>query len=53
MLKTNLKVENYNGPFLTKKVVRKGYCRDGSLGLAWDCVKVSQMTPFYTTHKQK
>ena len=42
-------LKNYSGPFLTKKVVKKRVLREWSLGLAWDLVKVSQMTPFYTT----
>ena len=42
-------MKNYSGPFLAKKVVKKGYCGNWSLGLAWDRVKVSQITPFYTT----
>ena len=32
-----------------KKLVKKEYCENESLGLAWDHMKVSQMTPLYTT----
>ena len=42
-------LKNHSGSYLTKEVVKKGYCRNESLGLAWDRVEVSQMTLFYTT----
>ena len=41
--------KNYSGPFLTKKCGKKGFCWNGSLGLAWDHTEVSQVIPFYTT----
>ena len=34
-------LKNYIGPFLTKKLVKKGYCGNESLDLAWDRMKVS------------
>ena len=43
--------KNDRGPFLTKKVVKKGYCGNESLDVAWDRVEVSQMTLFDTTHR--
>ena len=30
-------------------MVKKEYCGNESLGLAWDRVEVSQIYPFYTT----
>ena len=42
-------LNNYSDPFLTKKVVKKGYCRNESMDLAWGRVEVSEMTLFYTT----
>ena len=30
-------------------MVKKGYCGNGSLGLAWDCMNVCNIYPFYTT----
>ena len=32
--------KTYSGPFLKNKVVKKGYCRNVSLGLAWDRMKM-------------
>ena len=34
-------LKNYSGPFSTKKLVKKGYCGNGSLGLDWDRVRLS------------
>ena len=37
--------------FLVKKVVKTGYYGNEDLSLAWDRVKVCQMTLFYTANK--
>ena len=42
-------LKNYSDPFLTKKMVKKGYCGNESMDLAWGRVEVSEMTLFYTT----
>ena len=42
-------VEKSNTLYWLKKVVKKGYYGNESLGLAWDRVKVCQINPFYTT----
>ena len=34
-------------------MVKKGYYGNESLGLAWDCIEVRQMNPFYTTPTPK
>ena len=38
-----------NTVFWLKNVVKKGYFRNESLSLAWDCVKVCQVALFITT----
>lgn len=39
----------YMIPFLDVFLVKKRYYRNKGLGLAWDCVKVLYINPFYTT----
>ena len=38
-----------NTLFRLKNVVKKGYCKNESLGLAWDCINVRQVGLFKTT----
>ena len=44
-----LKFSFRNTLFWLKKTVKKGYCGNESLSLAWDCVKVCQFDLFNTT----
>ena len=44
-----LKFSFRNTLFWLKKTVKKGYCGNKSLSLAWDCVKVCQFDLFNTT----
>ena len=42
-------MKNYSDPFLTKKMVKKWYCGNEGLSLAWDRIEVRQVAPFNTT----
>ena len=48
-LPSNSNFHSCNTHFWLKKVVKKGYYGNKSLGLAWDRVKVCQINPFYTS----
>ena len=49
VLQFNYRLKNYNGPFSTKRWLKREYCGNESLRLASNHMKVSQMTLFYTT----
>ena len=47
-LRSNSNLHSRNPVFWLKRMVKKGYYGNESLGLAWDCVEVFQINPFYT-----